>query len=67
MPVIKCGKSSCEKVYEIESNELILTLSTTKAIEKLAEDGEMEALGEFVAEQLLDNTHSFTKKYEYLN
>ena len=67
MPVIKCGKSSCEKVYEIESNELILTLSTTKAIEQLAEDGDLEALGDFVVTQLLDNTHSFTKKYEYLN
>jgi hypothetical protein len=67
MPVVKCTKDACEKKYEIEKEELILTLDTTKTVEKLAKAADLKQLGLYVKEQLLDNTHSFTEKYGDLN
>ena len=69
MPVVKCDteKKVCEKKYEIEKDELILTLSTTKRAEELAKGGKLKELGEFLATQLLTNTHSFTEKFGELN
>jgi len=67
MPVIKCNSNSCEKIYEIESDELILTLDITKEVENLSDDGAFEKLGGLLEKQLLKNTHSFTKSYEYIN
>lgn len=69
MPVVKCdmAKNVCEKKYEIEKEELILTLDTTKTAEELAEGGKLKELGEFLIDELLDNTHSFTDKFTELN
>lgn len=68
MPVIKCSLAGqCSKEYEIERDELILTLASTTKVEELVKEDDLAGLGEFVAEQLLDNTHSFTEKYDYLN
>lgn len=67
MPVVKCTKESCTKHYEIEKDEMILTLSTTKKVEELAYGGRLDELGEFVKKQILDNTHSYTKKFKFLN
>jgi len=68
MPVVKCAsKDSCSKQYEIERDEMILTQSTTKTIEELSAKKKFKELGEFVKQQILDNTHSFTGKYADLN
>lgn len=68
MPVVKCSKKeSCEKMYEIEKDEMILTLEATQQAEALADGGKLEQLGNFMAYQIVDNTHSFTEKYKYLN
>jgi len=67
MPVVKCGKSSCEKVYEIESDELIFSIKTTLKAEKLAEGNKLRDLGTFVKDQLLNNTHSYSDKFKDLN
>ena len=69
MPIVQCNaeKSVCEKKFEIEKDELILTLKNTKEAEALASGGKMEELGNFLTDQLLDNTHSFTEKFTYLN
>lgn len=67
MPVIKCGKASCEKMYEIESDELILTLATTSEIEKLVKGGNTKKLGKFVMDELLNNTHAYSDNYKFLN
>lgn len=69
MPVVKCSMKGkkCEKQYEIEKDEMILTLRTTKKIEKLVKQGKLDELGKFVKDQILGNTHSFTDKFEELN
>jgi hypothetical protein len=67
MPVVKCTQNVCKKKYEIEKDELIFTHDTTKTVERLARSNNHKALGNFVKEQLLDNTHSFTDKYKELN
>ena len=67
MPVVKCVSNVCTKKYEIEKEELIFTLDTTKKVEQLAKSKNHKALGEFVKEQLLDNTHSFSDKFSELN
>jgi hypothetical protein len=67
MPVVKCVNDVCTKKYEIEKDEMILTLDTTKRVETLARNKNHKGLGEFVKEQILDNTHSFTPKYSDLN
>jgi len=69
MPVVKCDaqKKKCEKKYEIEKEELITTLDVTKKIEELAKGGKVKALGKYLTDQLLDNTHSFSEKYENLD
>ena len=51
----------------IEKEELIFTLDTTKKVEQLAKSKNHKALGEYVKEQLLDNTHSFSDKFSELN
>lgn len=67
MPVVKCNNNSCSKQYEIERDEMILTLDTTKEIERLAKGKKFKELGEFVKKQVLQNTHSFTNKFVDLN
>jgi len=69
MPVVKCNlkDNSCNKEYEIEKDEMILTLKTTKAIEKLAKKEMHKELGIFVKNQILNNTHSYTEKFQDLN
>lgn len=67
MPVVKCVSNVCTKKYEIEKEELIFTLDTTKKVEQLTKSKNHRALGEFVKEQLLDNTHSFSDKFSELN
>ena len=67
MPVVKCVSNVCTKKYEIEKEELIFTLDTTKKVEQLAKSKNHKALGEYVKEQLLDNTHSFSDKFSELN
>ena len=67
MPVVKCVSNVCTKKYEIEKEELIFTLDTTKKVEQLAKSKNHKALGDFVKEQLLDNTHSFSDKFSELN
>jgi len=69
MPVILCDKDmgSCKKKYEIEKDELIFTLNSSKKIERLFKDEKFEELGNFVQKQVLGNTHSFTDKFKYLN
>ena len=67
MPVVKCVSNVCTKKYEIEKEELIFTLDTTKKVEQLAKSKNHRALGEYVKEQLLDNTHSFSDKFSELN
>jgi len=67
MPVVKCHNNSCEKIYEIESDELIFTKETTEAIEELVKDKEYEKLGDFVLNQIINNTHSYTNTYKHLN
>lgn len=67
MPVVKCVSNVCTKKYEIEKEELIFTLDTTKKVEQLAKSKNHKVLGEFVKEQLLDNTHSFSDKFSELN
>jgi len=69
MPVVKCNaqKTSCEKKYEIEKEELITTLDVTKRIEELAKGGKVKELGSFLATQLIDNTHSYTEKFKELD
>lgn len=67
MPVVKCKNNSCEKKYEIERDELIFTLEATKNVEKLVKSGDLKKLGQYVKSQLLDNTHSFTEKFDELN
>lgn len=63
MPVVKCTTNYCSKVYEIESDELIITKKVTKEIEKLSKENKLEELGNFFAGQIVNNTHSFTDKY----
>jgi hypothetical protein len=63
MPVVKCTTNSCSKIYEIESDELILTKKVTKQIENLAKANKLNELGEFFSSQILDNTHSYTEKF----
>jgi hypothetical protein len=67
MPVVKCKNNSCSKQYEIERDEMILTLKTTKTIEKLSEEAKFKELGLYITNQVLQNTHSFTNKYIDLN
>lgn len=67
MPVVKCKNNTCSKQYEIERDEMILTLKTTKEIERLAKGKKFSELGEFVKKQVLQNTHSFTNKFVDLN
>ena len=67
MPVVKCVSNVCTKKYEIEKEELIFTLDTTKKVEQLAKSKNHKVLGEYVKEQLLDNTHSFSDKFSELN
>jgi hypothetical protein len=67
MPVVKCTKDKCVKKYEIEKEELIFTLDTTKQVEKLVKGGDLKELGTFVKDQVLNNTHSFTDKFNDLN
>jgi hypothetical protein len=67
MPVVKCKNNSCEKKYEIEKDEMIFTLEATKSVEKLVKSGDLKKLGEYVRSQVLDNTHSFTDKFNDLN
>lgn len=69
MPVVKCSlkNKSCKKQYEIEKDEMIMTLKATRKIEKLIKQGKYKELGKFVKDQILDNTHSFTDKFEELN
>jgi hypothetical protein len=67
MPVVKCKNNSCEKKYEIERDEMIFTLATTKNVEKLVKSGDLKELGKYVRAQVLDNTHSFTEKFNDLN
>jgi len=67
MPVVKCKNNSCSKQYEIERDEMILTLKTTKEIERLAKGKKFSELGEFIKKQVLQNTHSFTNKFVDLN
>lgn len=67
MPVVKCTKEKCVKKYEIEKEEMIFTLDTTKKVEALVKGGDLKKLGTFVKEQVLDNTHSFTDKFNDLN
>ena len=67
MPVVKCVSNVCTKKYEIEKEELIFTLDTTKKVEQLAKSKNHKALGEFVKDQLLDNTHSLSDKFSELN
>ena len=67
MPVVKCKNNSCEKKYEIERDEMIFTLATTKNVEKLVKSGDLKKLGEYVRAQVLGNTHSFTEKFNELN
>jgi len=69
MPVVKCNlkDNSCQKQYEIEKDEMILTLKTTKRIENLADKKKHKELGKFVKDQILKNTHSFTDKFKDLN
>ncbi|MCK5787463.1 MAG: hypothetical protein KAH32_00485 [Chlamydiia bacterium] len=64
MPVVKCTKTYCSKVYEIESDELILTVKATKEIEKLAKNKDRKKLGEFMANQIMKNTHSYTDTFD---
>lgn len=69
MPVVSCGTSlnSCSKKYEIEKDEMIFTLAASKEVEKLINDKDISALGEYVKKQVLHNTHSFTNKFKELN
>jgi len=67
MPVVKCKDNSCEKKYEIEKDEMIFTLDATKKVEDLAKKGDFDYLGSFVKTQILNNTHSFTPKFDDLN
>lgn len=67
MPVVKCKKEVCQKVYEIESDEMIFTKRNTKKIEELAYGGKLEDLGTFVLNQILHNTYSYTDSYKRLN
>lgn len=69
MPVVKCSlkDNSCQKQYEIEKDEMILTLKATKKIEALAGKNKHKELGKFVKDQILGNTHSFTDKFQDLN
>jgi hypothetical protein len=67
MPVVKCTKNSCTKHYEIERDEMILTLEATKKAEELFKKKDFKSLGDFIKEQILDNTHSYTDKYKFLN
>jgi len=66
-PVVKCKKESCEKVYEIESDELILTLKTTHKIEELVGKKDKKALGKLLMNELVNNTHSYSKNYNFVN
>lgn len=67
MPVVKCKEDVCEKQYEIEKDEMILTLVATKKMEVLAKGNKFKELGDFVKREILQNTHSFTQKYKELN
>jgi len=66
-PVVKCKNNSCEKVYEIESEELIITKDTTDKLEELSKDGDIEGLGKYMTEQLLGNTFSYTDSFKEIN
>ena len=66
-PVVKCKKDSCSKVYEIESEELIITKETTDQLEKLSKKGEEKKLGKYMTEQLLGNTFSYTDSFKEIN
>lgn len=69
MPVIVCDKNmgSCKKKYEIEKDEMIFTKLSTEKVEAFIKEKDFAALGGFLQEQILDNTHSFTDKFKYLN
>jgi transcriptional antiterminator len=67
MPVVKCKSGTCTKKYEIEKDEMIFTLSTTKKVEDLVEKKDYTELGKFVKNQVLSNTHSYTDKFDDLN
>jgi len=66
-PVVKCKKDSCTKIYEIESDELIITKETTKMLEKLVKENDTKKLGKYMTEQILGNTYSYTNTYKNLN
>lgn len=63
MPVVKCSKNYCSKMYEIESDELIFTKKSTNKIEVLSKGKKLKELGNFVKDQLLNNTHSYTSTF----
>lgn len=67
MPVVKCKSGTCTKKYEIEKDEMIFTLDTTKKVEELVRKKDYSNLGKFVKDQVLDNTFSFTDKFKDLN
>jgi hypothetical protein len=67
MPVVKCKSGTCTKKYEIEKDEMIFTLDTTKKVEELVDKKDYTTLGKFVKDQVLSNTHSFTDKFRDLN
>ena len=66
-PVVKCKKGSCTKVYEIESDELILTKETTNKIEELAKKDKKKELGDYMLKQILGNTYSYTESFKGIN
>jgi hypothetical protein len=67
MPVVKCKSGTCTKKYEIEKDEMIFTLNTTKKVENLVKAKDYTGLGKFVKDQVLSNTHSYTDKFDDLN
>lgn len=67
MPVVKCDKNACTKEYEIEKDELILSLDASLKLNELAEEGKIEELGDFMTDQIFNNTHSFTESFVEFN
>lgn len=67
MPVVMCKNNTCKKEYEIERDEMIFTLDSTRKVEILTKKKDHKKLGKYVKEQILSNTHSFTDKFVDLN
>ena len=69
MPIVQCDDEmkSCQKKFEIERDELIFTKATTVRTNLLVKNKKFKELGSFLTKQILDNTHSFTDKYQELN